>query len=280
MELNDVTSYLGLKATTIEDFKKEFSEKYKTEQQIMETPELLSKFTGRITSQIHDNLITVARAQGIEFTRKEIEDMKIEGVFNHLIEKHAATSSEKIKELEELASKNNDGKIKEWEDKYKKVEGSFKDYKDMVSKQAQEWEAKLKDAETRVKGATLKSEVKNLWSKAKYAVEVDELKKKGHVASFNEKYNYDLDENENLIITDKSGKQIPNPNKHGVSLSPEEVLELDMNENKLTSKNPDAGKVYGSFTPPAPKTDMGQFTQPQSNATRSRIDPRLANLTK
>lgn len=279
MELNDVTSYLGLKATTIEDFKKEFGAKYKTDQQFLEDSELLSKATGRVTSQITDNLIKVARAQGVEFTRKEIEELKIEDIFNTMLEKQATSYTEKITELEAGQGKNNDEKLKEWEEKYKKLEGKLGDTQGLLKSQTSEFEKFKSDTEIRVKGVKLDYVKEKLWSGVKYAPGTTDLQIRGFKSKIDEKYKFDLDENGLEFAADTQGKRIPNPQKHGEFYTPSEVIALELAAEKLDVKNQDAGKVwqgqgFGQGQGQGNKVEV----KIEGNKSGPRINPRFADM--
>ncbi len=74
----------------------------------------------------------------------------------------------------------------------------------------------------------------------KWANGVTEVHKRGFDTIFNEKYSTDLDEQDNVIVTDKQGQQIPNKSKAGAFLSLPEVLETEAKAQKVWQVNPHA----------------------------------------
>jgi hypothetical protein len=66
---------------------------------------------------------------------------------------------------------------------------------------------------------------------------VSDIQRVGFESYLNSNFQLDLDEKDGLIIKDKEGKLIPNPNKAGSFLSPVEILDQIADKNGLKKKN-------------------------------------------
>ena len=269
MEINlkDVTGWLGIKAEvkTIDEFKEEFGKLgLFTKDQVFKDPALLSEFTGKTLGKITNRSLNVVKANGIELAKEEIEGKDIEDIFSVSLKKQADSFQAKIKELEENSTKGNDEKVKELETKYTTVVGKLKDYESLIKQKEQEFTAKETEFGTKLKGANLNFAKTQLWGSASFAPGTDQLKIKGFRADFDERFVIDLDENNNPFIKNKEGKQIPNPNKHSEFLTPQDVLNMEMEKAGLTSKNTKAGMPAFTHTPAGtpPVTQVNQEGRP------------------
>lgn len=164
----------------------------------------------------------------------------------------------KLAEIEDLKAKNGDGsdtKIQALQadiDKWKNKFNEEKSARELAVTEAQnkysEYEGKLK---------TVKKDfhlTKTFEESIKWKSGITDLEKKGFDKLFNEKYSTDLDEKDTLIITDKSGKQIPNPKVAGTFLSVSEVLEMEGVANKVWEINPHKNNNQQRQDPQNPTT--------------------------
>jgi hypothetical protein len=148
----------------------------------------------------------------------------------------------KLSEVEKLASSGTDEKIKEYASKYEKLESKLKDTDSLLKKTAEEYEGYKKQSADQIKGVKLNYAKSQVWTGASFAPGTDPLKVKGFKADFSEKYQIDLDENDQVFIADLQGKRIQNPAKHSEWLSPGEVLGMEIEKAGIGIKNPKAGQ--------------------------------------
>lgn len=152
----------------------------------------------------------------------------------------------KAAELEELKSKAGDGgdaKIQALTSEVEKYKNKFHEEKNLRTSAIAEWEQK--EVQLNEKNKHIKRDflvTKEREKAVKWKSGITELEKIGFETAFNQKYNPDIDENDNLIITDKKGNQIPNPKKAGQFLSFAEVLEMEGVGNKVWEVNPHTSK--------------------------------------
>lgn len=271
MELNEVTGWLGLKATTLDELKKEFPTKYKTEQQLLDDETFISKATGRITDKIKNNVIGMARAEDIEFTRKELEEMKIEDVFKHMVEKQAGSFTQKITELEALASKNSDETVKTLQSQLEKAEKKIRDTDLGWKATAAEYENHKKESENKIKTVKLDYVKEKEWGNVKYPPGVPELQIIGFKSKVESKYKLDLDEKGMDIATDMNGNRIPNPQKHGEFYSYGDLIKLEQAAEKMDVKNDQAGRPVYNRTQEQP----ARFEAAPVSKSSAKINPRF-----
>lgn len=257
MDIKDVTSWLGIEADNLDKFKEQFQQKYLTEEQILKDKEVLGKFTGKTLGKISTELTRIGRAQGIEFTKDEVEGKTIEEMTNLFLTKQAQTYTSQIEDLKKVASSSGDEKAKEWESKFEKLQNKYKDTEGLLKKTSEEFEGFKQIAAQQVKGVKLDYVRNNVWSSVKFDPTVDQLKKKGFEATIKEQYVIDLDENDNPFIATKEGKRIPSPQRHDQFLSVEEVLNMEAEKAGLTAKNPKAGQP-AFFTPSTQQVNTPQ----------------------
>lgn len=284
MELKDVTSWLGIEAADQEKFKEEFSKKYHTIEGIVKDPELLKKVTGNTLGNIHTAINRIGKAHGVEFTKSEINDKPVEEIVDLFLKKKDEFYQSKLSEVEKLASSGTDEKIKEYASKYEKLEGKLKDTDSLLKKTAEEYEGYKKQAADQIKGVKLNYAKSQVWTGASFAPGTDPLKIKGFKADFSEKYQIDLDENDQVFIADLQGKRIQNPAKHSEWLSPGEVLNMEIEKAGIGIKNPKAGQPAFGGQQPATMTP-GQFmpqTQPPATQGQQpggrKLSPRATNF--
>ena len=165
-----------------------------------------------------------------------------------------------MEELKVKAGQGNDEKVKEWETKYEKISLKAKDYEALLKSTKSELEEKEKQYAGNLKGVKLNIHKAEIYNKAKFIPEANDFTKKGFLADFESKYNLDLDEAENPIITDKKGQRIPNPKVSGTFYSPNDLLQEETIKANLYPLNKDGGK-------PKPGT-MFQPKLPEGKPTR------------
>jgi len=148
----------------------------------------------------------------------------------------------RLQEIEQLKSKGGEGAdakiqaltadIDKWKNKYNEEKTARELALTESQNKYQEYESKIKNGK---RDFLL---TKTFEQAIKWKAGITDLEKRGFNSTFNEKYSTDIDDKDNLIITDKSGKQIPNPKVAGAFLSVAEVLEMEGVANKVWEINP------------------------------------------
>lgn len=241
MDIKELTSWLGIEATSLEEFKKAFEPKYKTVEQFFKSDELKDR-DGKLFGTQRTALNRIGKAYGIEITKDEIEGKSAEDIAEMFLKKTVDSYENKIGELKKVVDSGADEKVKELQTRYEKLEGKYKDAESQWKATAGQLDETVKTYEGKLKGVKLDYVKSNVWNGVKFDPSVDQLKKKGFESIINETYIIDLDENDKPYIKTKDGKQIPSPQRHDQFLSIDEVLNMEADKAGLLSKNPNAGR--------------------------------------
>lgn len=213
------------------------------------------RIVGGLVGTIKTAVKRELKERGIDFSfddSKKVYDSLIDG-----IRTLAETKDSEILTLKEKSGDGNDEKLKtlsadldKWKNKYNEEKTARETAIADAQNKFQEYEGKIK---TTKKDFLL---TKTKEQSVKWKQGASELEKRGFETLLNEKYNFDLDESDNLIATDKQGKQIPNPKVAGQFLSLPEVLEMEGVAQKVWEVNshaknnsPTPAKVATTPTP-------------------------------
>ena len=234
---------INLKGQTFEteqDFVKAFQEKF-TPIDAPISEEKKQKIIGGLLGTIETTFKRELKEFGLEPTIDKSKPLQ-----DNVAEWMQTLRNTKNAEIEELKQKSGDGgdaKIKALESEVEKFKNKFHEEKNLRTSAIAEWEQKEQELNGRVKNVKRDFLVTKEREKAvKWKTGITDIEKVGFESLFNNKYTPDIDDNDNLIITDKKGNQIPNPKKAGQFLSFAEVLEMEGIANKVWEVNPHAAK--------------------------------------
>lgn len=182
----------------------------------------------------------------------------------------------KIKELEEAAGKNNDEKLKSLLDENEKLKGRNKQYETDLKKIGEEKDQLATSFSQKLKEHKVSSQRKDIAGRLPYsdAKKDDEIWKTGFDNYINSKYNFDLDENEKLSVTDKQGQKVPHPGKTGIYLSAEEIYDMELDKQGGKKKN---GLPGGQRVPNGNDyKDFNRQPDPNQQPQKRGVHPRAA----
>lgn len=251
-DVKDLLSYLDVKESDItvdgklsmDKFKEVFNgdngffRKNQLEDLIKGDEKLKDKITGTRVGAIETALKRTMKAHGIEFdeeTEKAGIEKKVDVVFKTI----AKTKDDAIKTLKaELDLKDVDAAVKEYKDKYLKLEGKHRDVDEMLKKTASELEAERKKFIDFEKSFAVKSAHEGALGKIKFSQDVQKnpLLKEGFLATLNKKYKADTDETGKVVPFTLDGKRIPHPSKAGAFMELDELYEHEAVSNKLIAQ--------------------------------------------
>jgi len=239
MEIKDILSTLGIeKAENLDQFKDQFNKSYIGRQIALEDDEIKTKVVGKITGGI-----STAMKREFELDSKEIEGKKVEDILAVGVLKLKS----KITELETNATKSKDEAVIEWQtkaDKYKKEAGDYKGQVDMLSKSLEDATGNFqKEKKSWSINRGYEDSYKKVFSQFSEEVSKDNLKVEGFNTLVAKTYQFDIDENSDLVVFDREGKRIPSTSKMGSFLTPEEALMKIATENKLLKMNEGSKKA-------------------------------------
>lgn len=227
---------------------------------------------GKLTGTIATNVKKAFGQIGVQLTDEEFKERKIEEVIVSASEKAKALLDEQKQEWEKRASANGSEEvIKEWEKKYKTVEKKLTEVEQARLDAINGLEQFKIQVETEKKQGKIESVFNSALSSIKFDPSVNEFTKKGFVATINEKYLIDLEEDGNAVVKDKkTGERIKNTSKAGAFLGVDDVLLEEATKAGIIQKNPAAGR-------PLPKPGQGGYVPPieNDNKPKAKVNPRF-----
>lgn len=223
-------------------------------------PELHKSILGKYSGSTKAQLKKLANEIGVELTWAELEDAKSAEVLEKMIE----LTTEKVTGYQ--------SQLSELEAKVKEAQKSGASAKDIeaAQKQVDEWKQKFEDTNqlletTKTEFTTFKQEKEN----AEKSFKINHFKNeayngiklktssdyehKGFIQDIENKYQLEL-EGDEVVVRNREGQRVPNPEKHGSFMSYADVVKLEAAQAKLLDENPHSGK---QIVPPpvAPRTE-------------------------
>ena len=268
----EALEYLGITETDLKDidtFKAKFDSTFVKQSNITEDLEPVKKILGKTFGTLENEVKKIAKANNLEvdFNSEDLKDSKVTEKFKYVFDKFNESKTEYIKDLETKAAQGNDEKVKEWEKKFEKVNQKYKDVEGLLSSTKTEYEQAQQKWSSEIKNTKLNVLTKDAFSKLKLKSDISEFEKKGYYSTINEKYQFDLDETESLIVKTKAGERIKSTKVTGAFKTLDEILEEEAIAGKLIALNNDGGKGK----PPV------SFGQPPKNDEKPlrKIAPRM-----
>ena len=241
----EALEYLGYKAEdfkTVDEFKAKFDSTFIKQSNITEDSEPVKKILGKTFGTLENEIKKVAKGFELDVDFEELKDKKVTEKLKYTFEKYNEKKTEYIKELEEKAALGNDDKVKEWEKKYEKINQKYKDVEGLLNSTKSEYEQAQTKWQSDIKNTKLNVLTKDAFSKVKLKPDVSEFEKKGYFSTIAEKYQFDLDETENLIVKNKAGERLKSAKVTGAFKTIDEILEEEAVAGKLYHLNTDGGK--------------------------------------
>lgn len=225
---------------TEEEFVAEFSKQYApVDAPISE--EKKQKVIGGLLGTLETTLKRETKEFGVEYEidkKKPFQDTLAEVL--GVIREAKNTEFEALKASAGTGSTEAVAKLTADVDKWK---NKFNDEKALREQGVTQWQQKEQEYEGKLKNVKKDYKLTDTYSSAvKWKSGITEIEKIGFDSMIKNKYNVDLDETDNLIVTDKQGKQIPNPKVAGQALSFAEVLEMEGVAQKVWELNPHTQK--------------------------------------
>jgi hypothetical protein len=239
--------YIGIDITKVKD-ETEFNTAFDTDfirtANITEDSEPVKKILGKTFGTLENEIKKVAKEFEVEvdFDVPELKDKKVKDKLKHFVSLFAGKQKTIIDDLTAKAGQGNDEKVKEWEKKFEKESQKAKDLKGLLDTTTSEYNSFKESAGKDLKGVKINIHQKDAFSKLKLRPDISEIEKRGFNSMIAETYNFDLDENESFIVTDKKGARIPSKKVTGTFKTVDEILEEEAINAKVFQLNPDGGK--------------------------------------
>jgi hypothetical protein len=276
IEAKDAFEVIGLDPSKFEDvdaFKEAIEQKWLPKDSAHNDKEVAGKIIGKFNRVLRTKFGKVGTELGVDIddTADPID------IFEKQLAPAIVEKAKEVGSWKEKAEKAvGDDVVKEYTAKIKGLEKE----RETFASQAKEWQSKYEGLDTEVKQGKRKSVVDNEWNAALGAIQfhqgVDDLKRKGFVASVKEKYKIDLDDEFKPKMLDANGNPVKHPKKAGELLSLKEAVEMEAKALKLVAENPHANKPVAPQRQ-APRTvGFGQQQAPPADGPKPRpIAPRM-----
>lgn len=241
IELEKVIAYTGIEAETTEDFLEKFGKKFLTEDQIFKDKEVKDRVFGRVLGSVTTGIKQIFDEDGIQLSGDDLKQ-PVEAVaklgFQRMKEKFAAEKAE----LEKTAGLTADEKLRELSANLLTVQNKNKDYDRLLKEKAAEFEGLVANNKNELKKFKLGSIHKDVQGAIQWNPEKDEYSKVGFLTKMSEKFQIDLDENDEPFIVDKAtNSRIKAEGSHSTFMTPAEVYKQEAIKAGLAAVNKKAG---------------------------------------
>jgi hypothetical protein len=276
IEAKDAFEVIGLDPSKFEDvdaFKEAVEQRWVSRESAHNEKDIAARITGKYNRLFRNRFGRLATELGVDIddTADPID------IFEKQITPAIVEKAKEVGSWKEKAEKAvGDDVVKEYTAKIKGLEKE----RETFASQAKEWQSKYEGLDTEVKQGKRKSVVDNEWNAALGAIQfhqgVDDLKRKGFVASIKEKYKIDLDDEFKPKMLDANGNPVKHPKKAGELLSLKEAVEMEAKALKLVAENPHANKPVAPQRQPPRTVGFGQQQTPPADGPKPRpIAPRM-----
>lgn len=246
-EKDDILNYLGFE--DFENFKDQFPQKFLTVDSAVTNETVIQKVTGKRLGEIAGKLHKVAKFLNPEISLDKFNEKKIE----ENIPEIEALLQTKFTELQEHAKSGNDKKLNDALTQLAEKDKSINSYKELAEKEAAERERVTNEFQTGMKSYKINHQFEQFKSKLAWIDDPTDVQRIGFDTKIGSSYKFDLDEKENLIVLDKEGKPIPSKVNGGKMADPLEILDAELEANKLKKLNNANNKNSGIFTTAKPE---------------------------
>jgi hypothetical protein len=276
MESKDIIEFLGYnpeEVKSIEDLKSKFNTEFVRASNINEDSEAIKPILGKVYGTLEHEIRKSVKNSGVEIDLDSDEFKSLKKVndkLSYVVKKVAEKKDSEINEYKSLSQKGGEEKVQEWQTKYEKLKKSKEDADNMIGSLTNEYESFKQKATGEIKNVKLDVLKKDVISKVKFKQDISDFEKKGYMATIQEKYVFDLDENEQLTVLDKNGNKIPSQKVHGTFKTAQEILEEEALSGKLYQVNEAATKQRPTIN------KFGAIEQTKPSSPTRRIAPRMS----
>ena len=195
-----------------------------------------------------------------EVLRKDGKPIKYEELINYGLSQIKSQFENEKKELEtKVKTKGESEALKQWEEKYGKLEKKYQDTEGLLKSTSEEYNKYRENVATEIRSSKINDAFSSLLKEVKSTIKptAKPLEIEGFESRVQRSFKPDLDEEGRLYLTNEKGERIKSKVKIGSFADPKEILTSLIDELELSSKNPDGGKeikkpTVQSDIPPKP----------------------------
>lgn len=248
-EINEeVSSFLGLeKVKDLDDFKTKFGTTFIKRDAITDDKEITDKIFGERVGSMAVKVKSQFKKAGVEFAEGELADKKVEEITELGFSKMATNHEAALAEVKSAAGKTDDQALIDLQTKHDKhVVDSKKGLEEMTILK-DDLKTKFEDLQTKSTADKsewqMNSQMSAVDKSVAWAADAEFFKerKEAFGMKFANEHKVTLGEDGNLLIADKEGNKITNPDKAGEFMTFTGQLTKMAGEAKLLKTNPHAG---------------------------------------
>ena len=235
VSIKEVANLFGYEVTDDKDFdlakfKTHVDGKYITRDAALEDDEITSRITGK-----RMGIITTRLAQAFGFKAGELRDKKVED----LIELAATNTNNTIEELKKKATDGNDKLVAELARQLEEKDRSLQDFQKLSEDTKNEFESFKASKDSEIKNYKIGHKLGAVKAQIPFVdgFEKDTVRKTGFETLLNSKYQFDLNDSDELVVKDKKGHRIKHPTKTGEHADAATILTFEAEANNLLKKN-------------------------------------------
>lgn len=242
IDLSKIQEYTGITADTTEGFIEAFNKKFITEEQIFKDKATGDRIFGRAFGAATTGVKQHFDQFGVEITGDDLKQ-PLEAVVKLGLTKAEEKWQARFAELERAAGLSADEKLKELNDALAKKDAKLTDYQKLLKEKATDFENLQASQKQEFKKFKVGSVYKDVQGSITWNPEKDEYSKVGFLTTMQDKYQIDLDENdEPFIVEKKSGSRIKAEGSHSTFMTPQEVYKQEAIKAGLMAINKKAGQ--------------------------------------
>lgn len=272
--IEDLLSFIGIETdenTTQEQLHDTFREKYILKEKAHNDEKIRNTASGRRLGELEKDLRKQVKEFGVEFGQ-EFSEAKLEDMIGHALKEIKSGHETKVKEVQNsFDPSEKDQAIKDWEEKYGKLETKYGETKSLLDLRVNEFDEYKSKKEEEISSFKLNTFYNSSMNSANYKNGISDLEKKGFDTHMRDKYTYQFDESGNLWPYSKeTNSRIPHPKDMNKFMSLDEVRDMELKETGLSPVN-DKAEQKVAIGSSVQKTDD---PKPQGNNTERRVHPR------
>lgn len=253
-----------------------FNGTYYTDATVQSNKELMNKVTGKMMGEATKHMVADVRdVLGDELNGNDLFRMPIAQAISTVTGLLKTKIQNQKTEFEKLSGQNNDQALKEWQDKYQKLEGKYKEVETLKNNVATEFESFKTTAQKKEQETVINYFKTDLLSKIqpKFDKTLPPLAIKGFQAEMEADLKWITDEEGKPYLADKDGKRFQSKKKAGEFMTNEEAFESYAESKGVLQKNPQGGKPafglpIGQPAKPVTMPLSGTFSADQAPVTR------------
>ncbi len=232
-----VLSFLNVEKIESEEdfdnFKQTFNSKFVSKETAHTDEDIKNRVVGKRMGEITSKLVEFGKALGQDVSFDKLRDKKVEDV----ITEFGSVVTTQLEQLQSKAKEGNDKKLndlqKELEDKVK----SLTSYKEALEQTQGLLAEKESNFQSELKNYKVQTKLKDIRASIPFVDGITDVQRAGFETIINSSYKFDLDEKDNVIVTDKDGNLVPVKDKAGVFADPTTIFTTVADANGLLKKN-------------------------------------------